>query len=106
MNGGCSICVATCVNAGKDMVGTNCPDCIPNGSKTGNYTVMYHPEGWRDAKTEQPEEDGWYYCANADKKEWAVILWENGKWVDLYAMRNPPVTHWQPLPTPPWEVMP
>ena len=72
------------------------------------YVVRYHPEGWRDAKLEPPEASGDYYVAfineygvnrcdiaHYDKKDIGWVLRSGVK-----------VTHWQPLPTPPWEIMP
>lgn len=68
-----------------------------------SYVVKYHPEGWRDANTETPEEDGRYIVAyqSPERKSVMTMLFrKNLGWEFGY------VTHWQPLPTPPWEIFP
>ena len=71
-----------------------------------SYTVKYHPEGWRSAKDEPPEKAGLYYCADANKKECGVAWWSGFAWENVYSTITAPVTHWQPPPTPPWEIFP
>lgn len=70
------------------------------------YVVRYHPEGWRDAKLEPPEEDGKYYCAVIVRngiRGCRIVMYRKPEW---YVPFGVTVTHWQPLPTPPWEIMP
>lgn len=71
-----------------------------------SYVVQYHPEGWRSAKDEPPEKDGKYYCAMKlmnGTKCCRILSYREPVW---YVPLGITVTHWQPLPTPPWEIMP
>lgn len=82
-----------------------------------SYVVRYHPEGWRSAKDEPPEENGVYIVAgeiiswNGDKRKEIGLMEYDAEmkaWVYLFRGEgtNARITHWQPLPTPPWEIMP
>lgn len=70
------------------------------------YVVRYHPEGWRSVKDEPPETEGMYYCADANNREYGISWWTGDKWESVFTNCELPVTHWQPLPTPPWDIFP
>lgn len=71
-----------------------------------SYTVRYHPEGWRSAKDEPPEKDGIYLVAVPEYGTVMVSLYDKqtDTWDEIPF--GTMVSHWQPLPTPPWEIMP
>lgn len=94
--------------------------------ETMSYTVRYHPEGWRSAKDEPPEESGEYIVAvkdtapelagdfsyldvmrfDSEAKVWSA----DGTYFNALLPDTPcgdyKLIAWQPFPTPPWEIMP
>ena len=71
-----------------------------------DYVVTYHPEGWRSAKREFPERKGYYWCADANKQITFEAYFFDGEWYDRVTVTPIAVTHWQPFPPEPWEIMP
>jgi hypothetical protein len=60
-------------------------------------------EGWRDARKELPNKDGFYLCYlhGEGVAHYRVVDWRNNGWTDtLFAMRNY-LKAWCPLPDPP-----
>ena len=81
------------------------------------YVVRYHPEGWRSAKDELPEESGIYFVAgeiiswNGEKrKEMGLMEYDAERKACVYLFcgegTSTRITHWHSVPTPPWEIMP
>ena len=101
----CENCRANCFAAGTEATMISCRDYIPQSEKTWDYVVRYHPEGWRDAKLESPDERDIYWVAfKFDNERWCgECHWDGEDW---FTANGVEVTHWVYLPTPPWEIFP